>query len=83
VATGYTVEVLEYRFRATTLMEGVGAENGAVDLLVRLFESIAHRLSLRRYERTGFTLVLRKPSAVAAASGTTRGSGQPVMDGAD
>jgi SAM-dependent methyltransferase len=63
VASGYVVEKLVHRYRASALFELIGADRAVLDLLVRLLESLAYRLGLRRYERTGFTLVLRKPSA--------------------
>jgi len=66
VSLSYRTEDFVYRYRFTrpTMDRGVGHRNTVVDLLVQCFRLAYGKLGFGTYERTGYTIVLRKSAAI-------------------
>ncbi|MCB2231396.1 class I SAM-dependent methyltransferase [bacterium] len=61
VSTGYRVEELVYRFaRVHDLSEGWGSSHLVPDLLIQLAKRLCEVIGIYRFEKTGYTIVLRK-----------------------
>ncbi len=69
VSRQYAIERLVYRlaFRCYLADSGLGNRYAPLDLLVQAGKKVANLLGFGRYERTGYTIVLRKGRAREAA----------------
>lgn len=61
ISNDYIVQRLEYRFREISIMESFyNLRNNLLITLLFILTRILHKLGLRHYEKTGYTIVLRK-----------------------
>jgi len=60
ISGNYKVENIVYRYRIDDFDEGWGSNLIILDLLIYLTKKVLYRLGLRKYVKTGYTIVLRK-----------------------
>lgn len=60
ISTEYTIQELVYRYRAQEPFRYLGSCNPLLDFLIQASRKAIRQLGIRVFERTGYTVVLRK-----------------------
>ena len=60
VSENYSMIDLHYRYYSRNLYENLGSDILTVEILMRLIKKLSKKLHLKKYEKNGFTVVLKK-----------------------